>query len=137
MTAPLRVVVTASVVLIPLMTLTPLGPSAHAWIVDALGGPIDPWHVAVLLNILLFVPVGMVIGWIDRPSLLPVAMLASVAIELTQLLLSSRNAAVIDVVANTVGAVLGFVVLRLWMRVMQTEDDARGKLPASPGEGQR
>ncbi|MDN8548023.1 VanZ family protein [Microbacterium sp. NM3R9] len=65
-------------------------------------------------NILLFVPAGWCAtrGWPRRhPFVVPAALAVSVGIELAQgLLLTDRTSSVLDVVANTTGATLGWLL---------------------------
>jgi glycopeptide antibiotics resistance protein len=70
-------------------------------------------------NLLLFLPAGfllpLVVGWLDRGSRVVLAALgSSVAIELYQLRMPGiRRADVDDVLANTLGAALGWLALRM------------------------
>jgi glycopeptide antibiotics resistance protein len=70
-------------------------------------------------NLLLFLPAGLllplVVGWLDRGSRVVLAALGgSVAIELYQLRMPGiRRADVNDVLANTLGAALGWLALRM------------------------
>lgn len=78
-----------------------------------------PEHYGVLLNVLLFVPLGaffaLVIRWAWWWVVLP-AVIASGAIETVQGLWLDREASWSDVVANTVGALLGAVAVSLLAR---------------------
>jgi glycopeptide antibiotics resistance protein len=68
-------------------------------------------------NILLFVPLGILLPLILRRSrylVLPLAFLATVAIESVQaLLLAHRTPSVLDIIANAAGACIGMVVVAL------------------------
>jgi glycopeptide antibiotics resistance protein len=85
----------------------------HGWLM-ALGAPsgIGPSAVEFVTNVLLFMPLGF-LGLLLRPSLgwigwSLVGLCGSGAIELSQLLvLADRSATLVDVVSNTLGAVLG------------------------------
>lgn len=89
---------------------------------SALGG--------VSLNVLMFVPLGLLVPalWPRASRLLPVASFGfalSLAIELSQLL-NNRATDVDDLVANTLGAVAGFMIYALW-RAMRRSDEAHGR----------
>jgi glycopeptide antibiotics resistance protein len=103
-----------AIVLVLAMTLTPDPP----WLFRVLADLLDPWvpagSVARLLNVLLFVPLGLAIGLWRRPWWLLGAAAGSVAIELTQHLLDERSPDVLDVVTNTLGAALGYLAGRWW-----------------------
>ncbi|MFT4307662.1 MAG: VanZ family protein [Microbacterium sp.] len=66
-------------------------------------------------NILLFVPFGILLALILRRSrylVLPIAFVTTVAIESVQgIVLALRTASVLDVVANTVGACVGLLLV--------------------------
>jgi hypothetical protein len=132
-----RLFAAASIALILLMTLSRFGPGILGRFVDAMGGSVDGWQVAIVLNVLLFVPLGMVIGWTRRPYLLLAAPLLSIAIEVTQLLLPTRSATLIDVVANTLGAVVGFLFMRLWTHAVGSTEPSLGEGAASEPSGAR
>ncbi len=74
-----------------------------------------------VLNVLLFVPLGVAIG-LSRgrwPLLALVPLLLTLAIEATQLLLPARQSALGDLVANSAGGWLGLAATRLrgaWLR---------------------
>src|SRR5262245_31884619 len=83
-------------------------------------GPGSYFYGVLILNILVFVPVGMLVPVIagSKSVILAVGVgfLLSVAIEITQYAISVfvgytwRNADVDDVIANTVGALLGYLI---------------------------
>jgi glycopeptide antibiotics resistance protein len=85
--------------------------------------PFDVPPTSWVLNVVMFVPLGVLLPllWPRLNSIRRVAVLgvcASMAIELTQLLLwvtvgSRRTVDVNDLIANTLGALLGLLVLRL------------------------
>jgi glycopeptide antibiotics resistance protein len=89
----------------------------------AVGAPgwITPLSIEFVTNVLLFVPLS-VIGHTFRPrwrwGRWALAGLAgTLLIETVQLLfIPGRSAALVDVVANTIGAVVGFAVMRLLQR---------------------
>jgi hypothetical protein len=135
MFTPRRIFAAASIALILLMTLSRFGPGILGRLVGAMGGSVDGWQVAIALNVLLFVPLGMVIGWTRRPYLLLAAPLLSIAIEVTQLLLPTRSATLIDVVANTSGAVVGFLLMRLWAHAVRSAEPSLADGSASEPSG--
>jgi hypothetical protein len=135
MCAPRQIFAAASVALILLMTLSRFGPGILGRLVGAMGGSVDGWQVAIALNVLLFIPLGMVIGWTRRPYLLLAAPLLSIAIEITQLLLPNRSATLIDVVANTSGALVGFLIMRLWTHAFRPAEPSPEDRAASEPSG--
>ncbi|HMH81615.1 MAG TPA: VanZ family protein [Gemmatimonadales bacterium] len=68
----------------------------------------------VLLNIVLFLPLGVALGLGGRriPQCVLLAALLSASIELAQLLIPGRDASLGDVVSNTIGATLGAMLVR-------------------------
>ncbi|MEO8256957.1 MAG: VanZ family protein [Acidobacteriota bacterium] len=81
----------------------------------------DPVHF--LLNLLLFVPLGFLLHHAGRRRslALPIVVLAGVAgmvisgtVEYLQAFLPTRDSSLIDVLANTVGSIVGAVVGRRW-----------------------
>ncbi len=105
------VALVAAIAFIAALTLTPGSPAPYQSLADLLSPWIAPWPLAVVLNVLLFVPLGAVIAWFGRPWLLLMAFMASVVIELTQTLLPGRNPLLLDVVTNTLGACLGYLAV--------------------------
>ena len=92
---------------------------------------IGPDHYGVLLNVLLFLPLGAVLALLTaRPwwwVVLPAAVVSG-AIELVQGRWLDRVASWSDVVANTVGALLGAAAVSLLAR-------ARRRSASRPGPG--
>lgn len=101
------------------ITLTPGSPGAVAGgfqlcFVCGSRGPAD-----VLLNLVLFLPLGFLVGlrWSPWVALL-VGLLVSAGIESVQLLLPGRSSTLSDLMANGVGAGIGATLpslLRLWL----------------------
>lgn len=86
------------------------------------GGTIDPlsptwWVLEDLGNVALFFPVGTVIALLLPPvrSLL-VSMMFSAGCELAQLWIPTRQASVLDVVMNSIGAAAGVALIVLVRR---------------------
>jgi len=74
------------------------------------------------LNVVLFIPLGALFAAIDPPRtarlgiILPMGMLLTTLIETTQLLLRIGQCDLEDLAANTLGACLGLLLYRLYMR---------------------
>lgn len=78
-----------------------------------------PEHYGVLLNVLLFVPFGVLLALATRRAwwwVTLVALAASSAIELVQWRWLERDGSWTDVAANTLGALVGAVVVSLARR---------------------
>jgi hypothetical protein len=110
------------------MTLTPDAPWLFRLMADGLDHP-GPTVLARVLNVLLFVPLGAVIGTRLRPRWLWLLVALSVAVETAQFLLSERNPDVMDVVTNTLGGVLGYLGGRWWARRRGRSTDAETSRP--------
>ena len=77
--------------------------------------------IGYLLNIVMFVPLGFLVPLIwNRTAKVPHVLLAgfsfSFLIEVSQLL-SSRGTDIDDLILNTLGAVIGFLLSKAWNRV--------------------
>lgn len=73
-----------------------------------------PEHYGLLLNVLLFVPVGATLALLTRWSwwrIALVAALGSAVVELAQGTVVDRDASLSDVVTNCLGALLGATVV--------------------------
>ena len=84
--------------------------------VGRLGVPVDSAYLVLefTANVVLFLPFGLLAA-MAYPRLRPVAVVvlgsaSSVVIELVQLTIPSRYATVSDVIANTIGAALGWLI---------------------------
>lgn len=109
----------AVILLILILTLTPsrdngLHPLAFNFPFDLHGIADD------LLNLALFVPLGLAINWRSRrvPAAILVAFLLSTAIELLQTIVPGRDPSLSDVVFNTLGAAIGALAAtkpRAWL----------------------
>ncbi|RKE65092.1 VanZ family protein [Microbacterium sp. AG238] len=86
-------------------------------------------------NIALFVPFGCcaALGWPRwRAYVIPAGLVISVVIEAAQgVLLSQRTASVWDVVANTLGAAVGWLIARRW--AVRSDQTVERDQPASGG----
>ena len=81
---------------------------------------VRPEHYGVLLNVLLFVPLGLLLAAATGRSwwlVTLVCLLGSVAIELTQARWLERDGDWTDVVANTLGGLVGALAISLLRRV--------------------
>ena len=105
------VALVAAIAFIAVLTLTPGSPVPYQFLAEAAAPWVDSGVVSLALNVLLFVPLGAVIAWFGRPRLLLAAFAASVAIELAQTLLPGRNTMLRDIVTNTLGACLGYLIV--------------------------
>lgn len=83
----------------------------------------SPEDYGVLLNVLLFVPLGAILVLVTRRPWWWATLLAAVgsgAIEIAQRLWLAREASVSDVVANTLGALVGAVLVTLLARALRS-----------------
>ncbi|HEY8832608.1 MAG TPA: VanZ family protein [Gemmatimonadaceae bacterium] len=106
--------ISAFVVVVVLgFTLLPSGNSPPLPFSFSFGGE-RRWLADGILNICLFVPVGLAIGWNSRSPFkaIGVGMLLSVAIELAQTMVPGRDPSLSDIVFNSFGAVLGALIGR-------------------------
>jgi hypothetical protein len=115
-----RVLCIASLIAIGIATLLPQPPGAaesHFCIVCGSFGGVD-----AVLNVVLFVPlgIGLALYGIRRNSVVIGVCILSAAIEIAQfLLIPGRDSTVGDVITNTVGGAIGFVIARyatIWTR---------------------
>jgi VanZ family protein len=88
-------------------------------VVEALLPPVDPARLLTeTANILLFVPLGAVLGLrgYRLGTTAAIGLALSAAVEFAQLLLvSGRTTSVDDLLLNTLGAVLGSLALSRWL----------------------
>lgn len=103
----------------------------------ALGAPealVTGYRVEFVLNALMFAPVPFLGAWVF-PRLtwtdwVAYTFIASAAVELTQgVFLAARSAQYVDIVANTLGGVLGGVAAVAW-RILPVRS---GSKPGAPG----
>lgn len=107
----------------------------HGGLLDALT---SMYVLQVLLNVLLFVPLGLLARWrwgLSFTALLYAAFGCSLFIELTQLTglwgfydCAVRTFDAEDIFNNTLGAVLGWVLVATWQRRTRLGDDLRALL---------
>lgn len=74
----------------------------------------ERWAADVLLNIVLFLPLGVVLGLGDRRLVRACLLgaLLSALIEFAQLLIPGRDSSIADVLMNTTGTAIGYLVAR-------------------------
>lgn len=101
----------------PRPELAPLSAETPVWcLVCGASGVVD-----VILNVLLFVPLGVGLALAAVPAVRAVLVAAAVTltVELLQLsIVSGRDASLSDLVTNTLGAWLGVVLARRWREVL-------------------
>lgn len=93
---------------------------------------ITPEQFAAFANVVLFVPLVWAL-WVLKPLWVwPVgAAVLSIAVELYQLSIGSRDASMLDVLTNTLGSVLGAIVGAATVRMCQSR--AREASPLTGG----
>ena len=80
-----------------------------------------PEHYGALLNVVLFVPVGVVLALVTPWSWWRIALVAtfgSATFELSQATIVDRDSSVLDVVTNGLGALLGAGTVMVVRRVL-------------------
>ena len=118
------------------LTIFPGSPAPYRWAAGRLEPWVDPWTLAVTLNVLLFIPVGAMIAFLGRARWLWLAPLMSITIETIQWIIPQRNPSLLDVVLNTSGALLGYAVVAMLRRAyVALRSDDRG--PDGHDEGER
>jgi hypothetical protein len=105
--------VTAAVLIILLLTLLPSGSGPSLPFSFQLGGE-RRWLADGILNLCLFVPFGVALGWNSRSTWMVIlcGFLLSTAIELSQIFVPGRDPALSDIVFNTLGTIVGALVAR-------------------------
>ena len=110
---PRGLAVIAAVLAILLLTLTPSGNRPPLPFSYEIGGE-RRWLADGILNLCLFVPLGLAVGWQSR-SPWPAALcgfLLSTAVELAQTMVPGRDPALSDIIFNSLGATVGAVIAR-------------------------
>jgi glycopeptide antibiotics resistance protein len=113
------VALVAAMGFIAALTLLPGSPLPYRYLADLTEPWIDPGVLAASLNVLLFVPLGMLIGAVGRPLLLFGAIGASVAVEVVQVLIPGRSPRLDDVATNSLGACLGYLAVIVGCRLAE------------------
>jgi glycopeptide antibiotics resistance protein len=101
-------------VVLAALTLLPGSPLPFRLIAEATAPWIGPRRLAFLLNVLLFVPLGLLAGVVRRPKLLLLAFALTLGIETVQYLIPGRSPDGFDLLANSTGAVLGYAVVEVF-----------------------
>jgi hypothetical protein len=72
------------------------------------------WLADGILNLCLFVPLGLVVGWNSRSFTAPVlfGFLLSIFVELAQIMVPGRDPGLGDIAFNTLGAAVGALIAR-------------------------
>jgi hypothetical protein len=119
----------ASLIAIGLATLWPQPPApvdSHFCVICGSFGTVD-----ALLNVLLFVPLGIGLSLLersDRRAILAMCAL-SIAIETAQFfVIPGRDSTLGDVLANTLGGALGFMAPRHWRSMVKPSPIVAGRL---------
>jgi hypothetical protein len=89
----------------------------------------------IILNVLLFVPLGLGLRLLRNTWVaIGIGLLISVAIEFTQLfLIVGRDPSLRDVVTNTVGCALGAALVQLWRLVILPRAETAARLAIGAG----
>lgn len=86
------------------------------WSFDLINEGGDLVYLPILLNIIVFVPIGFLLGLtIKKPALMVMLMgvIISVSIEILQFLLNKGFAEVDDIILNTLGCYIGFLFYKV------------------------
>jgi hypothetical protein len=110
---PRGLAVIAAVLAILLLTLTPSGIRPPLPFSYEIGGE-RRWLSDGILNLCLFIPLGLTIGWESRSPWPAVfcGLLLSTAVELAQTMVPGRDPALSDIIFNSLGAMVGAVIAR-------------------------
>jgi glycopeptide antibiotics resistance protein len=117
-TAPTRreVAVAAGLALLGLGLLVGMTMFSPPQTLQRLHDPVAAWlparAVEIALNVALFMPLGAAVGLVARARWLWAVVALSVTVELLQLGLPDRQTELIDVVTNSLGAVVGYGLAR-------------------------
>ncbi len=127
------IITALSLCLIAYFTLRPVPEQAAAvaetspWCFVGCG---DLGVLDIILNVLLFVPLGIGLGLVrGTRAAVVIGLLCSVAIELTQFrLIAGRDASLRDVITNTIGAGLGAALVTLWRPILLCQSHTARRL---------
>jgi hypothetical protein len=103
-----EIAVAAVLVVILVITLTPAGNGPPLQFSFALGTG-NRWLADGILNLCLFVPFGLALGWKARSPAKAVVcgLLLSTFVELAQMWIPGRDPSLSDIIANTIGTTVG------------------------------
>jgi hypothetical protein len=107
------IVLGVTVVLVLGMTLTYEPPWLYRWMARELDDPASV-VLARALNVVLFVPIGAVLGTRVRPRWLWLVVALSTGVELLQWWLPERHPALLDIATNSAGGALGYLLGHRW-----------------------
>jgi hypothetical protein len=123
-----RILLACYLVLAAALTIGPERQGALDWLVAAVGrlagvSRVHETAVEAPANVLLFIPIGLLLGWgFPRIPALAAWLLcaaASVAVEIAQEFLPGRTPSLVDVATNSAGAAIGVllyaVAARRWL----------------------
>jgi hypothetical protein len=123
---PREVAIAAGLALLGLGLLVGMTMFSPPRTLQRLHDPVAGWlpvrAVEIVLNVALFTPLGAAVGVVARARWLWALVALSVAVELLQLGLPDRQTELIDVVSNSTGAVLGFLLARRLRRPQPRPD---------------
>jgi len=105
---PQKIAVAATLLVILVVTLSPAGNGPPLQLSFELGvGP--HWLADGILNVFLFLPFGLALGWKARSPLTAVCggLLLSIMVELAQMWIPGRDPSLSDIIANTTGTAVG------------------------------
>jgi hypothetical protein len=122
-----KIAVAAILLVILAITLSPLGTGPPLKFSFELGGG-HRWLSDGILNLCLFVPLGVALGWNARSPAKAVlcGLLLSTSVEVAQMWMPGRDPSLSDIVANTTGTAVGALIglrPRAWL-----VPDARGSV---------
>lgn len=119
----------ASLLAIGLATLWPQPPApvdSNFCLICGSFGTVD-----ALLNVLLFVPLGIGLSFLERSTRRAVLAMCvlSIAIEAAQFfVIPGRDSTLGDILANTLGGALGFIAARRWRSIVKPSPRSAGRL---------
>lgn len=117
------------------LTLLPGSPAPYRWAANQTAPWLDRGILAIVLNVALFVPLGLVLGTLGKARLLWLAPLFSVVIETLQWAIPERRPDPLDLVANSLGAALGYAIAAGTRRFLVRRRRHRSRAPERANSG--